>query len=86
MPSSTSEEETQFGPKAQAFSKPWATPRGSRNTRNSPRPNGPTVLRANRWAVGPKTAFAISAALGVAQSWENRCPFGAIATMAASDS
>jgi hypothetical protein len=69
-----------FGPKAQPFFQPWATPRGSRNTGNSPRPNGPTVVQANGWAVGPKTAFAISATLGVAQGWENSCPFGAIAT------
>jgi hypothetical protein len=72
-----------FGPKAQPFSQFWATPRVSRNNRSSPRPNGPTVLLTNSWAVGPKPGVAISVPLGVAQGWENGCPFGAITTMAA---
>jgi hypothetical protein len=42
------------GPKAQPFSQPWASPRGTRHRDFRIGPTGQSFFGANRWPVGPQ--------------------------------
>ena len=50
---------------------------GNEASRLPYQPNGPSVLRASGWPVGPFIVQRLPPPLGVAQGWENRCPIGA---------
>jgi hypothetical protein len=69
--------EAMFGPKAQPFPQPWASPRETGRHDLHIGPTGQPFLEANDWPVGPNLISPALDPLGDAQGWENRCPFGA---------
>ena len=60
-----------FGPKAQPFSQPWASPRGTDAIRRY-RPNGPTVLTRKWRTFGPLGRIRCAASVPRALAWAGR--------------